>query len=177
MAKNKISRPENVIRHQLDRNGKFPNNPQLPLVIYKSVLQLGNDEPASFVEDLLNQNNWKNSWRNGVHHFHHFHSNTHEVLAVYSGTSQVMFGGPDGKIEDLEKGDVVILPAGMSHKRIEADGDFACVGAYPSGKSFDMHKGEDGNIDKLNENIRQVPLPESDPVFGAGGLLFDYWKY
>ena len=173
---NSIKKPIDVKRYYLKENSNFPNNPVLPLLIYQQVFELQGDEPAAFVENLLNENNWKNSWRNGIHDYHHFHSNSHEVLAVYEGKALVMFGGPKGPEEVLKKGDVAILPAGTSHKKIQADDNFACIGAYPGGSSYNMHTGDEHELQEVKENIQQVVIPVNDPVFGREGLLFDFWK-
>lgn len=87
-----------------------------------------------------------------------------------------MFGGPKGPEEVLKKGDVAILPAGTAHKRIQADNDFACVGAYPGGRSYDMQTENNAEISTLKNNISQVVLPVNDPVYGDKGPLKDFWK-
>lgn len=173
---NKIKKPIDVIRYYLKENGNFPNNHRLPLLLYQQAFLLDGNDPVKFIENHLNENNWKNSWRNGIHDYHHFHSNSHEVLVVCGGKALVMFGGPKGPEEMLKTGDVAILPAGTAHKRIQADDDFLCVGAYPAGKSYDMHTGEDHELKEVKKNIEEVIIPVNDPVFGKEGLLFEYWE-
>lgn len=173
--KEKINKPLDIIHYYLKENGNFPNNPHLPLLIYHQVFTLPDSDPA-LVEEQLNDNNWKNSWRNGILDYHHFHSNSHEVIAVYSGKALVMFGGPKGPEEVLKKGDVAILPAGTAHKAIQLDEDFACIGAYPAGRSYDMHSGDEQEFSEVKRNIQKVVIPVNDPVFGKEGPLFDYWK-
>ena len=42
-------------------------------------------------------------------------------------------------VEVLEKGDVIVMPAGVSHKRLEdLEGGFQMVGSYPVGSNWDM---------------------------------------
>ena len=53
-------------------------------------------DPASIFEALFARNRWPAAWRNGVHPFHHYHSNGHEALGVYSGEVTVQFGGDAG---------------------------------------------------------------------------------
>lgn len=65
-------------------DGIIPNN-KLPLLIYRKVIDETGDSAAKFFEERFAENNWKNSWRNGVYDYHHYHSNTHEVLGVYKG--------------------------------------------------------------------------------------------
>src|SRR5882672_8485777 len=106
-----LNSPE-IIARVLDDDGRFPNNARLPLLIYRHALNLPRHDPASAIEDLLEENDWCNSWRDGIYTYHHYHSNTHEVLVVFSGSSEVQFGGPEGVSQEIAIGDVVIIPAG-----------------------------------------------------------------
>jgi uncharacterized protein YjlB len=162
-----------VIRHIEKDDGQFPNS-SLFVLIYKKVF--GEDCSASDFEDTFAGNDWKNSWRNGIYDYHHYHSITHEVLGIYDGTAKVQFGGPSGIIDILEKGDVVIIPAGVAHKCIESEQSFKCVGAYPDGLDFDIKKGDPSERPEADENISKVLLPDKDPVYGAGGLLALNWE-
>jgi len=64
----------------------------------------------------------------------------------------------------------------VAHKNIKASDDFSCAGGYPGGKDFDINYGKADEHPKVDENIEQVPMPDTDPVFGKGGMLFEYWK-
>src|SRR5436190_6541533 len=77
-----------VTRYMLHDDGQFPNS-NLFLLIYKAALALPSEDAASVVEEIFESNNWKNSWRNGIFDYHHYHSITHEVLAVYEGSATV----------------------------------------------------------------------------------------
>jgi uncharacterized protein YjlB len=79
---------------------------------------------------------------------------------------------------DLEvgAGDVVVIPAGVGHKRLVASSDFAVVGAYPDGQRPDMNVGEPGERPRVDQTIAGLALPLNDPVFGPEGPLFDHWK-
>ena len=71
----------------------------------------------------------------------HFHSNTHEVLGIASGSAKCCFGGEqnEGRVElVLKQGDVVVIPAGVAHRLLEDHGGFQMVGSYPQGKTWDM---------------------------------------
>lgn len=173
-AKEFISK-ENLIHRILKANDHFPNNEILPLIIYRQVLQLRDDDPAASVEEIFNRNLWLPSWRNGIYDYHHYHSISHEVLGVYSGKAKVQLGGPGGFIAEVEKSDIIIIPAGVAHKNLGASHDFKCVGAYPEGQSFDMNYGKTGERPQVDDNIRNVPLPQCDPVFGSSGPLTELW--
>ena len=164
-----------IIKHMLHDDGVFPNS-GLFLLIYKRALILPEKDPAFVIEKIFESNDWKNTWHNGIYNYHHYHSITHEVLGVYEGNATVQFGGPGGKSEDVSKGDIIIIPAGVAHKCIEANNDFKCVGAYPEGKDYDLKKGEPSDRPKADENIKAVPLPDTDPVYGNPGPLMLYWE-
>jgi len=99
----------------------------------------------------------------------HFHSTTHEVLCISSGKARLCFGGEDnpGRVEqELEQGDVVIVPAGIGHRLLEdLDGQFEMVGSYPKGRTWDMCYGKEGEEKKV-QGIREVPWLERDPLYG-----------
>jgi uncharacterized protein YjlB len=114
---------------------------------------------------------------NGVFSNHHYHSNAHEVLCVVSGSASLAFGGPEGETVEVEAGDVVVIPAGVGHCNRGSKGGFSVVGAYPRGQeSYDLRTGEGGQRPEVLENIRNVPLPKSDPLFGEKGLLLQRWS-
>lgn len=161
-----------VEAHQLGATEGFPNNPTLPLLVYRKALQDLGDGAAGDVGRLFESNAWRGTWRNGVFAYHHFHSNAHEVLGVCAGHAQVQFGGPSGPVVDIEAGDVAILPAGTGHKRIKASGDFLVVGAYPAGQEdYDLLRGDPAEQADAEPRIAAVRLPESDPVYGTEGPL------
>ena len=166
-------KPE-VIRHMLHDDGQFPNS-SLFLLIYKEAIDLSKVDSSIFKE-IFKKNNWTNSWVNGIYDYHHYHSITHEVLGVFEGNANVQFGGPKGMAEDVSKGDIIIIPAGVAHKCNSASNDFKCVGAYPEGKDYDIKKGEPGERPVADNNIKNVELPETDPVYGLEGPLILNWE-
>ena len=92
------------------------------------------------------------------------------MLVIIQGSSRVEFGGPYGIIMTIEKSDVVIIPVGVAHKKIDDTDGFICMGAYPEGR-YDMHYGKDGERPGTDENIKKVPLPDNDPLYGNDGPL------
>jgi uncharacterized protein YjlB len=164
--------PSNIFSKIITENDPFPNNSQLPLIIYKKVLTITNSHD---IETLFQQHRWKRAWVNGIYPFHHYHSNIHEVLGVSSGRCTVQIGGEGGDSFQLEQGDVMVIPAGVSHKNLKSSSDFSCVGAYPFDHPYDMNYGREEEIQRAKESIKQVPLPDTDPIFGVKGPLFQYW--
>lgn len=159
---------------QLQDDGIFPNS-RLPALLYKAALNIPHMFPATNVQQLFEQNNWSNCWDSGIFEYHHYHSITHEVLGIYSGTTVVQLGGENGPQIKLEKGDVLLIPAGVAHKNLGSENDIGCVGAYPDGKKYDMNYGYPGERPETEKNINKVPIPLTDPVFGTNDGLTDIW--
>lgn len=160
----------------LKDDGLIPNNPTLPLLLYREALNLPAADPASQIEALVNANSWTGCWRDGIYTYHHYHSTAHEVLLVYRGSATVQLGGEQGLTQKIAAGDVVLIPAGVGHKNLEHTDDFAVVGAYPQGQHWDMRYGKASERPRADKNIARVGLPKADPVYGAAGPLLRHWK-
>lgn len=173
-AELKINKPR-VIAHKIKDAGTIPNS-RLPLLIYQGALDLPKDDPAAAIEALLHKHQWGNDWRNGIFTYHHYHSTAHEVLFVFSGSCKVQAGGESGLIETINAGDVIIIPAGVGHKNLGQSSDFKVVGAYPPDQNVDMNYGKTGERPRVDDNIAQLALPTTDPVFGNAGPLLDHWQ-
>jgi uncharacterized protein YjlB len=72
---------------------------------------------------------------------------------------------------------VIIIPAGVAHKNLNSTNDFRCVGAYPVGQHYDMNYGKKHERPEADNNIRKLPLPPTDPVYGLNGKLFTFWRF
>lgn len=155
-------------------DGAFPNS-TLPLLLYEQALLAGAAGPQEF-EALFEANGWPAAWRASVFPYHHYHSTAHEALGVASGSARLMLGGPEGRVFEVVSGDVIVIPAGVAHRRLESSGDFLVVGAYPPGQSWDLLRGEPGERPMADRNIAGVQLPKTDPVAGAGGPLLRQWR-
>lgn len=155
--------------------GNFPNNSNLPLVIFQNPFQDVNISPEYF-EKCFSNHDWPAAWRNGLFNFHHYHSTAHEVLGVYSGWIKACFGGPQGQILEARKGDVIIIPAGVAHCNKGQSPDFMAVGAYPVGQTQDMKYGKQEERPEVDHNISMVSRPLADPIFGKEGPLMELWN-
>src|SRR5919109_398805 len=147
---------------------QIPNNPHFPVLIYHGV-----DAPAAGAEAarrLFAQQGWGGSWVNDVLDFHHFHSTSHEALAVVAGRARLELGGPQGEAFDVAAGDVLVLPAGTGHRRASLDARFTVVGAYPAGQeNYDLLRGVDpAEVEAARERIAALGPPPEDPVGGEG---------
>lgn len=159
----------------LSDDGQTPNNPRLPLLLYRAVFDSARSEAATGAEALFGANGWGGFWRNGIYDFTHYHSTCHEALGVARGWADVRFGGEGGETVRIEAGDVVVLPAGTGHRCEAASADFLVVGAYPPDQPFDLMRSEEGGRDEAIERIAVVPFPATDPVYGADGGLRSRW--
>ena len=155
-------------------DGVVPNS-ALPLVVYRGALPAAGDR-AAFCERLFAANGWPDSWRNGIYAHHHYHSTAHEVLGIARGEARVRLGGERGQSVELHAGDVVVIPAGVAHKREAASGDLLVIGAYPEGQSPDLCRAEPDAHARAADTIAAVKLPAADPVTGLAAPLLDCWR-
>jgi uncharacterized protein YjlB len=140
----------------------IPNHPRFPVLIYRAT---GISDPGA-ARAAFAEHGWGGSWVDGVFDFHHFHSTSHEVLAVVAGSATLELGGPQGEAFEVHAGDVLVLPAGTGHRRARADGEFTVVGAYPAGQEdYDLLRAAD---DAARRRIENLPAPPQDPLGGTG---------
>jgi uncharacterized protein YjlB len=181
--------------------GDMPNNGALPVILYKGIAEFGDKEPEKVFEDLIASNNWGNGWVvESIYHFHHYHSNAHEVVAFARGKATLQFGGPDGPIVEVEAGDAAVIPAGVGHKRLDDAPGLSVVGAYPDKQKLEdvcvlseedvvKARGENADADgcairlfgkderdTLRATIAATALPLADPLTGRDGPVMDLWK-
>lgn len=154
--------------------GGVPNN-ALPLMLYPGIAAAATGDIADWFEQRFDTNGWPPRWRYPVFTYTHFHSNTHEVLGIYQGSAEIQFGGEAGPVIAVSKGDAVLIPAGVGHKQITASKDFMAVGAYPAGFSPDKCLDQPEKLPETQRNVAEVPLPETDPLFGEEGGINSYW--
>lgn len=155
-------------------DGTYPNS-ALPLLFYDEAVPRGAADPEA-MEALFAANGWPPAWRAPVFTYHHYHSTAHETLGVARGSARLMLGGPEGREFDVEPGDVIVIPAGVAHRRLDSSGDFLVVGCYPPGQNWDLLRGEAGDRPHADHNIARVSVPLTDPVGGAGGPLLTHWR-
>jgi uncharacterized protein YjlB len=128
----------------------------LPLVVYRGALAEGGDRAAA-CERLFAQHGWPDAWRNGIYGQHHYHSTAHEVLGIAAGSARVKLGGEGGQTVELRAGDVVVIPAGVAHKREAASADLLVIGAYPRGQRPDLCRAEAAAHGRALPRIAAVP--------------------
>ncbi len=164
-----------VEEHPFRGDGAVPNNPDLPLIVYRGVLDTG-AEAALRCESRFAGNGWTGAWRNGIYRRHHYHSTAHEVLGIVAGSARVRFGGEAGSTIAVAAGDVVVVPAGVAHKAEWLSPDLLVVGAYPQGQAPDIRDAGAAGLQDARDNVAAVPPPAADPVFGPDGPLLQRWR-
>ena len=166
---------------RFEDDGETPNNPRLPLLVYRAAFALEREkDPAVPFERAFAAHGWGDGWRNGIYPFLHFHTGTHEVLGIARGRATVEFGGAKGRTLGVEAGDVVVLPAGTGHRRIEASGDLLVVGAYPLNGSLDQKRpGEIEHAKAITQRRERAAAgdgPGARQVGTADGAVEVVWE-
>lgn len=168
--------PEPLAFHFAD-DGKVPNN-RLPFLVYRGAIDVARvKDAATAIEKTFEQNGWGHGmWRNGIYPFVHYHSQTHEVLGIAHGHARVRFGGDNGEVLDVTAGDVAVLPAGTGHQRLSLSPDLLVIGAYPPEGHYDLCRGTAAEHARAVATIPRVPVPATDPLYGATGPLTRLWR-
>lgn len=142
-------------------------NSRLPVLLYRSVLPPHTAAKGNAFRERFKGAGWPGIWTDTIYDYTHFHSNAHEVLGVAEGKVTLRLGGADGSLVRLKAGDMLVLPAGVGHRRVSATG-VKVIGAYPRGQShYDMKRE--------GRKSPQVPVPLTDPFYGRDGPLTEAW--
>ena len=176
MRNDKKRMMRNLETFLLPPNGEIPNNRQLPVVLYRNVLNKFLPHKADKFEGVFRANGWRGTWRDSIYPYCHFHSNAHEVLGIARGHVAVELGGAGGRTVRLNAGDLVLLPAGVGHRRVRGSANLLVVGAYPAGQQHYNICKSLRECRSANKRIAAVALPQSDPFFGPLGPLKKIWR-
>lgn len=158
------TRPE---QHWSKPKGMLPNS-RFPLLVHHGGIAGGGEQA---VLERFRSNGWLNNWRYpGIYTYPHFHSTTHECLGVALGWMEVELFGRGGTHVRVETGDVIVMPAGVSHCMIGHSEDVLMVGGYPDGRDWDNMRDDHITEDARRaaaKRIMMLPIPARDPVTGS----------
>lgn len=115
-------------------DGTFPGS-KFPALFDRSALNIPLLFPATHIKNAFAENPCTNTWDDALLDVHHFHSTSYEVSGIYSGQAEIQPGSDSGPIMSLQKGDVLVIPAGIAHKNLNRNG-IGVVGAYPDGRNY-----------------------------------------
>jgi uncharacterized protein YjlB len=163
-----------IERYVLAADGDIPNS-SLPLLVYRHALPPDLQSPSG-CQSLFVRNEWRGNWVNGIFDYWHFHVTGHEALGCVAGSADVGFGGDAGIVTEFRAGDVVVIPAGVGHKRLSAKRDgFTIVGGYPPRQNGTIMRPGEMLLEDARKAISNLALPEGDPIFGFEGPLIAAW--
>lgn len=160
-------RPETL---EFSQNGMVPNS-RFPVLIHRNAVTASTGtDPADVIMAGFRRHNWLNNWRYpGIYDYYHFHSTSHEVLGVASGQMTLRLGGEGGSEVNLAAGDVLVMPAGVSHIYLDGSSDILVVGGYPDGRDWDLMRDEHVSEADWRDALKRImtlPIPDRDPVTG-----------
>jgi len=146
----------------------LPPNSRFPLLVHRGAVPGGG---ADAVRALMRKNGWSNNWAYpGIYTYGHFHSTTHECLGCAAGWMEIEVFGRGGQRLRIETGDLVVMPAGVSHAMTGNSEDNMMIGGYPEGRDWDNIQ-EDHMTEETRraaaKRIMMLPIPARDPVTGA----------
>ncbi|MEJ5040748.1 cupin [Pseudomonas sp. B21-036] len=150
-----------------------PNNTRLPVLIYPHAIALHGSDPAAQIERTFEANGWPAQWRDGIYAYHHYHTEGHEALGVVCGQARLMLGGPRGREVQVSAGDVLLLPAGTGHCKLDCSPGFLVVGAYPPGQHADIRR--EAPTQAQLACIANLPFPDHGPVQDPQGTYQQHW--
>jgi uncharacterized protein YjlB len=159
--------------HILTPEGGIPNS-KLPLVLLKGALPAGARDGEGACT-LFKKNGWGGNWVWGVYDFWHFHTRGHEVLGCVSGRARIGFGGDAGIVAEVAPGDVVLIPAGVGHRCVEASDGFQVAGGYPPGQEGNIVRSGEMDEGRIAAEIAEVKMPGTDPVDGSNEKIVEWW--
>uniref|UniRef100_A0A7S4NFK5 Cupin type-2 domain-containing protein n=1 Tax=Odontella aurita TaxID=265563 RepID=A0A7S4NFK5_9STRA len=156
--------PFEVQRLFVDDDGIFPNNPQFPLLLYKSAFSGSSSDGEHLITSGVK---WTPPWAWGVFPYHHYHTTAWELLLCVRGSADVQIGGENGPTVNISRGDLALIPPGVAHKEMSSEGGFTLLGSYPTERwtgSIDTVTGQP--TEEQRRNIADCYVPPKDPLFG-----------
>lgn len=146
--------------------GRIPNS-RFPLLVHRGGVPGGG---VDAVKSTFRKNGWLNNWEYpGIYEYAHFHSTSHECLGCASGWMEFNLSVEGFTEVRIEAGDVIVMPAGVSHEMIGHSDDIMMVGGYPDGRDWDNIQEAFLTPEMYQaaaKRIMMLPIPNLDPVTG-----------
>ena len=105
----------------------------------------------------------------GIYEYPHFHSTTHECLGCAAGWMEFDLSVEGWTRVRIDAGDVIVMPASVSHEMVGHSDDIMMVGGYPEGRDWDNMRETFLTPDLFYhaaKRIMMLPIPGCDPVTG-----------
>ncbi|KAH8883206.1 hypothetical protein GQ53DRAFT_830900 [Thozetella sp. PMI_491] len=174
-----LSEPE----HYFVGDTPYVPGSELPVVVYRGALKHCQNEEEIRIY-LESNGGWVRGGAWNAWFKSHYHPNVHECYGVATGSSELSIGrGPldDHSAEQLirlNKGDVMIIPAGVSHCSSTATEDYRFIVFFPKEdpKWISVWCQTDEDTAENKQRALQVPLPSTDPLEGPNGYLIREWS-
>ncbi|MCF3111710.1 hypothetical protein LL912_23180 [Niabella sp. CC-SYL272] len=151
----------------------IPNSPH-PLLIYRAFFNKTGDACENWLKKKFMINKWFPLPGVPPLDATFYYTNTHVVLGVCAGEAKWQFGGTLGLTMVIEKGDVLVVPAGVALRHLESGTGFKITGAASPGVVPKIRKVFSGHS-KASGPITDVALPDTDPVLGTDDGLLGIW--
>lgn len=146
--------------------GRIPNS-RFPLLIHRDAIPGGGRDA---VKARFRQTGWLNNWEYpGIFKYAHFHSTSHECLGCAAGWMELSLSVEGWPKVRVNVGDVVVMPAGVSHEMVGHSDDILMIGGYPDGRDWDNIQEaylSRADFREAAKRIMMLPIPDRDPVTG-----------
>ncbi|MBO9595504.1 MAG: cupin [Niabella sp.] len=151
----------------------IPNSPH-PLLVYRNFFNKEGEACENWLKKKFAAHHWFPFA--GVPPFDaiFYYINTHVVLGVCAGVAKWQLGGTLGLTMVVEKGDVLVIPAGVALQHLESSVDFKITGASALNVVPKIRKETSGHS-KDPGHVADIPIPETDPVLGTDDGLLTIW--
>lgn len=142
-------------------------NSRFPLLVHRQGIPGGG---VDAIKSRFRSNGWGNNWEYpGIYEYAHFHSTSHECLGCAQGWMEVNLSVEGRTRLKIETGDVVVMPAGVSHEMVGCSEDVMMCGGYAGGRDWDNIQEaflSPEHYYAACKRIMALPIPDRDPVTG-----------
>lgn len=139
----------------------------LPVLLYKGIINIPMLFEEHYLKTLFEPKNWKNVWKTEIFAYRHYQHVAHEVMGVYKDKALLMLGDKEQISVVLEKGDVLVIPAGVEIKNLNPENSVKCSGTYDG----DVNYGKTIGQSIPDFNLRKLRLPQNHSAYNKAEAL------